>query len=271
MYITNSIAEELKSSINKDRYEMLKNLNPDKFGKYFASLNEFQNFKKEFEKALKLQVCFIIDVTGSMSHHENFKSKVFGLIMDALFEFMNQRSEKRYAFIGYRERDEKNIIYDFTDNIEVIKRQINDATLEGGDDAPEDVEHALKMFCDEINFNGGGTRIILHIADAPCHGADYNNYGDNDKHPSWSDNIPKYLRKIASGYNCSYWFIKITDSTDKMINKFNRILKEEAPDSEFNEIVQLDLRNLKSDMIKKVLEENIFRTTMLSTKVSMEK
>ncbi len=272
MYITNSIAEELKSSIDKDKYEMLKNLPPDKFGKYFASLNEFKNFKEEFKNAMKIQVCFIIDVTGSMSNHKNFKSKIFGLIMDALFEFMNASSQKRYSFIGYRERDEENVITDFTDDIEKIKKQINDVKLEGGADAPEDVEYALKMFCDEINFNGGGTRIIMHIADAPCHGTDYNDYnGKNDSHPDWSDNIPKYLRKIASGYNCSYWFIKITDSTDKMIKKFNSILKNEAPDSEFNEIIELDLRNLKSDMIKRVLEENIFKTTLLSTKVSIDK
>ena len=105
---------------------------------------------------------------------------------------MYQRSEKRYAFIGYRERDEKNIISDFTDNIKV--HQSNVAKLEGGDDAPEDAEHALKLFCDEINFNGRETRIILHISDVPCHGADCNNYGNDDKHPSWSDKIPKYLQ-----------------------------------------------------------------------------
>ena len=75
MYISGSISEELKSSIGQEKYEKLKTLNPDEFGQYFANHHEFKKFKEEFENALNIQVCFIIDVTGSMANHSNFKNK----------------------------------------------------------------------------------------------------------------------------------------------------------------------------------------------------
>ena len=272
--ITDILAAELDSELDLPDIEHLKELDPDKLYQYFAKHPQFKSFLKEFEKALYLQVCFIIDVTGSMAHYSNFKNNTIGLIMDSLLEFMNKKSKKRYSFIGYRERDEKEleplIFENFTDDRLKIQNQINEVKLEGGGDTPEDIELALKIFCDDIEFDQGGTRIIIHIADAPCHGSDYNDCLV-DNHPERSNDIPRLLKKIACNYNCAYWFVKVSDSTDKMIRRFNEILQREAPNREFNRIVELDLRNLRADLVKQIMLENILKTTLTTALIASKR
>lgn len=261
----------LSHELTPSQLKLLENLQDDKIGEYFSSHQEFAKFKKDFENAMNLQICFIMDISGSMSPHSTFTNKVITLVLDALLEFMNKKSKKRYAFIGYTERDEpNNVCHDFSDDVNKIRKEIEDVKLTGGGDNPEDVENALKTFCDEINFDQGGTRIIIHVADAPCHGNEYHNE-TTDNHPDWSKNIPNLLKRIVNTYNCAYWFIKVSNDTDKMIKRFNQILKEVAPKSELNEIVEMDLRELKSDMIKDLIKTNIFKSTLASASILAKK
>lgn len=239
--------------------------------KYLSTDTDLSKFVAAFKEALNLQICFIIDCTGSIAKHKGFKNNIFGLIMDALLDFMNNESSRRYAFIGYRERDENNEFHDFSFDKDKIMDKIKNVSLTGGGDDCEDVEYALEKFCNEINFVQGGTRIIIHIADEPCHGMEYHDNHLSDKHPEWSKNIPKLLKKISNNFNCAYWFVKITNDTDKMIKKFDQILDENCPNSDFNKITVLDLRNLNNDEIKNVITEQLFKTTLASTKISLNK
>jgi hypothetical protein len=259
------ISEELGSDIKASNLDQLMKMNPDRLFEYFAKHPQFKSICKEYENALNIQVCFMIDVTGSMASYSSFKNNTIGLILDSLFEFMNKKSKKRYAFIGYRERDEEKlepiVFKNFTETLPEIRKLISEVKLDGGGDAPEDVELAFKKFCDDIEFDQGGTRILIHIADAPCHGEDYHDY-PTDEHPERSDQIPKLLRKIACNYDCAYWFVKVSDDTNKMIKRFNHLLQIEAPKSEFNRILELDLRNLKADTVKQIMLENLLATTL---------
>ena len=272
--ITDLLSEELESDIGLPNIDQLKGMNPDKLNEYFAKHPQFKSFWKEYENALNLQVCFMIDVTGSMANYSSFKNNTIGLILDSLFEFMNKKSIKRYAFIGYRERDEKPlepfIFKQFTNNLSEIRKQMSEVKLEGGGDAPEDVELAFKTFCEEIEFDEGGTRILIHIADAPCHGRDYHDCLE-DEHPERSNKIPNLLRKMACNYNCAYWFVKVSDATDKMIKQFNHILQTKAPKNEFNRIIELDLRNIRADAVKEILLENLLETTLKTALVGIKR
>ena len=272
--ITDLLSEELENDIGLPNIEQLKGMNPDKLYEYFAKHPQFKSFWKEFENALNIQVCFMIDVTGSMASYSSFKNNTIGLILDSLFDFMNKKSKKRYALIGYRERDEEKlepiIFHNFTDNLTEIRKQMLEVKLDGGGDTPEDVELAFKKFCDDIEFDQGGTRILIHIADAPCHGRDYHDCLD-DKHPERSSEIPNLLRKMACNYNCAYWFVKVSDATDKMIKQFNNILQTKAPKSEFNRIIELDLRNLRADLVKQIVLENLLKTTLTTALVGTKR
>ena len=269
MTLKDLLLEDFKASFKEKDFKKLKNFSEDELSNYFVNNGKFSKFKADFEQCLNIQVCFLIDITGSMHSYQKFTNKIVGLIIDTLFEFMNNQSKKRYAFIGYRERDEENVHHDFTDDLKKIRDMIAKVDLEGGGDDSEDVENAFKLFLDDITFDQGGTRILVHIADAPCHGPDYTDL--KDEHPDWSNNIPRYLKKMACSLNCAYWFVKLSDDTDKMINKFNEILIREAPNSEFNQIEVLDLKDLKEDVVKEILNNQLFKTTISSTVIASDR
>lgn len=241
------------SSINKELMD------------YLADETELNHFVEAFKDARNLQICFIIDITGSfLRHSENFKNNILGAIIDGVMRAVN-KSKKRYAYIGYRERDEDHDLVNFTEELSDVTTAIRNAKIEGGGDDAEDVEFAFDLFIKNINFKGRGTRIIIHVADAPCHGARFHDPGYPDNYPERSDNISDKLRMISNNLNCFYWFVKLTSSTDKMIIEFNKILEKECQISGFNKINVIDLRSLKkdlSDMIKGLLQESILRTAL---------
>ena len=69
-------------------------------------------------------------------------------------------------------------------------------------------------------------QVLIHIADAPCHGTQYHSW--NDDHPSGDPagiTHEQMMRKVVR-LNIQYWFGYIKkEDTDKMINIFNDSLK----------------------------------------------
>ena len=217
-----------------------------------------------------IQICFVVDVTGSMQNYEEMTNKFVTLLADAVLE-SHLKANFRYAYVGYREKEEKVEILPFTTNYADLKKMIRETKLEGGDDACEDVQFAFETLFNEIDFDHSGIRILLHIADCPCHGKRYHNFQDGDNHPERSDDIPKCLRKLVNVYRLFYWFGKLTNHTDIMIQEFNKILSEICKDKpeikDVCKIYEMDLRNVK-EVVKKTILENLQASilTTLATK-----
>lgn len=113
--------------------------------------------------------------------------------------------------------------------------------------------------------------MIIHVADAPCHGNRYHESDISDNHPEWSNNIPDLLANINNNFGCFYWFVKITKDTDKMITEFNKILSERAGDDpDAMSIEQIDLQKLKGNL-KDFFENLLHKTIMLSTVIKQKK
>ena len=72
---------------------------------------------------------------------------------------------------------------DFTSNIDSIKSLIESQAASGGGDFPEDVQGAFNK-ADKLSWGLASVKQIFHIADAPGHGKDINDYG------TYSDNYP---------------------------------------------------------------------------------
>jgi hypothetical protein len=71
------------------------------------------------------------------------------------------------------------------------------------------------------------TRMIFHIADAPCHGTQFHCFGERgDSHPGGDPNglRPETLLPALQQKGVMYKFGRINNSTDKMVNEFNRIM-----------------------------------------------
>jgi len=85
----------------------------------------------------------------------------------------------------------------------------------------------------------GGTRILVHIADAPAHGADYNDCR-KDNHPGASVELYNIVKVLSRRVN--YYFGRIKKITDKMTTRFQQIYKEDTHSKIFA-VCQLDNPN----------------------------
>jgi hypothetical protein len=109
-----------------------------------------------------------------------------------------------------------------------------------GGDAPEDVHGALHRALQmEWDVGGSMTRVLVHIADAPCHGTKYHTLsGDShpggDPHGLKSAELLRGLRQLG----VSYTFGRINESTDRMV----RLFDEEAGGGYISECDVADCR-----------------------------
>jgi hypothetical protein len=109
-----------------------------------------------------------------------------------------------------------------------------------GGDAPEDVHGALHRALQmEWDVGGSMTRVLVHIADAPCHGTKYHTLsGDShpggDPHGLKSAELLRGLRQLGVCYK----FGRINESTDRMV----RLFDEEAGGGYISECDVADCR-----------------------------
>ena len=206
-----------------------------------TSLDEAQKRlnEKRAEHARKqkgLDLCLIMDATVSMKKFIEQCQQTLLKIFDEAQKISG--GVVRVAFIAYRDHGLKNQFewMDFKSNgaeLEELRSCIaavkaSTIILAGGDvDPPEDVAGAfehVKSFSWKSN-----TRLIFHVADAPCHG---NKYHDC----RWTDNFPggdpKFDPEEAIRYfardRIDYYFLRLDDYTDIMCKKFEKAYRDEV-------------------------------------------
>ncbi|KAI1695514.1 alpha-kinase family domain-containing protein [Ditylenchus destructor] len=212
---------------------------------------------KILNESRKIQLCFLVDVTGSMS-------KYIDGIRNSIFKIVEKLTEKHVtvaghnaiakkvslAFVGYRDFGYKNQfeLLSFTENAEDFRQfcsQIRTHNCSNRDSA-EDVFGGLeKAICDLSWSDTMYTKIIFHIADHPCHGRKYHTARYIDKH---SDNFPDgdpNGRTAESLFNSlrekgiQYHFGKIQPHTDRMIELFSEAMGNEIEVFDVKEIEKL--------------------------------
>lgn len=125
-----------------------------------------------------IDLLFLMDVTGSMgSWLSQAQTKMKEII--AAQEGMMKGTKLRIAFIGYRDYcdQERHIKYDFVDpeDIQTLVTKIAPIAASGGGDTPEDIAGAYDLIR-TLSWRSK-IKLIIHFADAPCHGTDYHNLG----------------------------------------------------------------------------------------------
>ena len=119
------------------------------------------------------------------------------LISERMLE-VHARTALRVAFVGYRDYGEEISQLDFVPLTigQVGKRSIRDAAgmarfvdfvsgveADGGGDTAEDVFTGLEQAA-LLSWLSHGTRLIIHIADAPCHGTNFHKGVVDDDYPA---------------------------------------------------------------------------------------
>ena len=129
------------------------------------------------EKQNVIELMFLIDTTGSMGDELSYiKAEVDDVI--ARVKEANPGVTVRLALLFYRDEvkkgQEQNDDYvtryfDFTEDIEAQRENLNRQKPYGGGDYPEAIHTALAEAVSQNWSEGNSTKLIFHIADAPIH------------------------------------------------------------------------------------------------------
>lgn len=171
---------------------------------------------------ITVKLALVLDCTGSMDPwigeareklHEMIETTQH-LHPSALFEV---------ALVAYRDYGDtvRQRVIDFTSPAEII-RALETTYAEGGDDQAEDVAGALHHVCG-LTWGPSEVRIVVHIADAPAHGEQFHTAVVSDRFPDGdpSGRNPLFSIRCLAELDIDYTFIRITSSTDRMIEGFH--------------------------------------------------
>lgn len=187
---------------------------------------------KAMRKSEQVDLCFVVDCTGSMQPWiDSVKSGITDLY-DAMYRKYDG-CDLRVAFVRYTDYDQpegsRTTWIDFTRSTSDFKTFVSGIRATGGEDPAEDVMGGLNVALNTLSWRPENiTKVLIHIADCPCHGRKYHD-GIGDDHPKGDPNHihPHDMMELVARQEIQYWFGYICkDLTDKMITIFNELLKE---------------------------------------------
>jgi hypothetical protein len=124
--------------------------------------------------SIPLQICFLLDATGSMGDELQILKDVIFSIHSRLLAHP-AHPEIEFSVVAYRDQGSKFVVkgYPFTKDIDTFQIQLESITAAGGGDEPEDLDTALQYVIDNLSWKSDAAKFTFLIADAPPH-LDYN-------------------------------------------------------------------------------------------------
>ncbi len=128
-------------------------------------------------KKPRIQVCFVLDTTGSMSGLiEGAKEKIWSIANEMIAA--KPTPDLELALVGYRDRGDEYItkVTDLTADIDAIHARLMEFGANGGGDGPESVNQALHEAVTKVSWSDDRDvlKIVFLVGDAPPH-MDYGN------------------------------------------------------------------------------------------------
>jgi hypothetical protein len=171
-----------------------------------------------------VKIAFVLDCTGSMEPwiHEA-KTKINEIIESNRELHPNAHFE--VALVAYRDYGDtvRRRVVDFSSPNQIVQA-LRSIHAEGGDDEAEDIAGALDRAL-ALTWGPSDVRMLFHIADAPAHGNAYHEPRVSDRYPEGDPdgNDPRRLLRHLADMEVEYTFVRITSSTDKMIDVFHEV------------------------------------------------
>jgi hypothetical protein len=127
---------------------------------------------KKDEAKPKVEVCFVLDTTGSMSGLiQGAKTKIWAIANQIIGQ--KPTPDVRVALIGYRDRGDEYVTkrFDLTEDIDAVFKNLNGFEAQGGGDEPESVNLALDEAVNKISWSADRKvlKVIFLVGDAPPH------------------------------------------------------------------------------------------------------
>jgi len=188
------------------------------------------------KQAQNLDLCFLLDATGSMDPYIVTVKERIQDIIEAVKQRFGSLSF-RVAIVGYRDffteaSEHKNPrfeIFNFNPDLQLFTDFLNNLEAIGGNDAAEDVNGGLQKAIYALDWKNP-TKTIIHIADAPCHGTKFHNVeeeydGYDDNYPNGlADDVPfEQLFTDIKKKGISYMFMEVCEDTKTMVSEFKKI------------------------------------------------
>ncbi|MBN1424528.1 VWA domain-containing protein [Candidatus Fermentibacteria bacterium] len=136
----------------------------------------------EAEQPPRIEVCFVLDTTGSMGGLiEGAKAKIWSIANQMIEAKPTPRLS--IALVGYRDRGDDYIttVFDLTEDIDAVYANLHGFQADGGGDTPESVNQALHEAVTDISWSQDRDilKIIFLVGDCPPH----MDYSDDVKYP----------------------------------------------------------------------------------------
>ena len=177
-------------------------------------------------EGLDVDFCVMIDCTGSMGAYiEMSRNKIKDIIKQVKAQY--SKSKVRVGIVGYRDVKDKDRyeVFPFSEDGAKARRFLDGLVASGGDDTPEDVNGGFQKALYTLEWESP-VRIIIHVADAPCHGHEFHDC--DEKHPDGlSSDLPwtKIFKDLVEN-GIDYTFLKISHITNKMFSLFKQYAYE---------------------------------------------
>lgn len=172
---------------------------------------------------MSLDICFLIDATGSMGAVINgVKDHIKDLVAKLLVQHTN---EVRLGVVAYRDYNDFPRIdkLPFTSNVQDFTNFLQRLEAKGGQDEAEDVFSGLyEVTHMEWQSNA---RLLAHFADAPCHGQRYHSISSDNWKQGDRDgrDVGEILKMLAEECNIhSYQFYHLNNTTKQMLSEFKK-------------------------------------------------
>jgi len=128
---------------------------------------------KDLAVGSAVEVCFVLDTTGSMSGMiEGAKRKIWSIANEISASDPEPRSI-RFGLVGYRDRGDTYITKKtaLTDDLDLVHTELMGFQANGGGDGPESVNQALNEAVTSFQWSEkkGVNRIVFLVGDAPPH------------------------------------------------------------------------------------------------------
>ncbi|CAF2088563.1 unnamed protein product [Rotaria magnacalcarata] len=210
-----------------------------------------------------IDVCFVIDTTGSMDKYfEKVKQAIIRIVNDnqTFLAKIKSKCDFQFAIVDYRDHEpEGDYIYhkcDFTNHTAAMDYVMNLKSGSGGD-LPEAVLDGLDAAC-ALNWRKNADHLLFHILDAPPHGKIYTKRPDK-----WSNGCPcgktaQNTLQAMKNKKIAYHILPCSNEINMMIGEFKKHI--EVKTLAFNDKITFE-----GAIAKQVLEH------LIDTEITLKK
>ncbi len=273
---------------------MMKNFNSKKLDEAFSSGSttnvstkndepeeiRIANFAEELKDRTNydgMDICFVLDVTASMSPYiAGAKQSIQTIIDDAkksLVELKAKDESLKFSIVAYRDHPPQDSsfvtkICDFT-NSDEAEKFLKELQAQGGGDLPEAVLDGINAAIYNVKWREKSEKFMFLVLDAPPHGKQFEGSGDG-----FPDGCPcgytegKLLPTLRE-MKVDMTVIKIDTAIDKMINIFSQYINIDV----FQPKIFKQRHNMSSDKYVTAVSSDMMKncSTKVNSKLNMYK